>query len=568
MNNFFSGLFKYLLLLMLALTLQVSATSPNASGSVRLSGHVPHKAVANSSFLGSLEATTHVPVTFTLPLRNKAELEDLIQRLYNPADSMYGKYISTEEFTERFAPSQEDYDKVIAYAHSLGLTVKHKHPNRILLSVSGNAASIESAFNLRLEHFQLPNGRKFYAPNNEPQVPTSIASVIGGIVGLDNHAQWKPHNRVRPDIEKKVGDSAHASFSGPSGGLAPADIATAYDFQNIPADGTGQVIALFQLASFSQDDINTYCSYFGLPQAQITTVQVDGGSGQGPDSEVTLDIELSHALAPQSQIYIYEGQNSGQGVLDTYNKIATDNIAKQVSTSWGLAEDNTGDQILQGQNSIFQQMASQGQTIYAAAGDDGAYDHGKNDPTTLVVDAPACQPYVVGVGGTSLTVDSSGAYSSESVWNNDADHGNGGGGGGVSNVWPIPSWQANVPTVSSTSNRNVPDVSLDGDPYTGYSIYFNGQWTVIGGTSCAAPIWAAFTALVNQARTANQQPTLGFANPTFYAIGQSSAYSSAFHDITDGNNKYYNAGPGYDNATGWGSFDAANLFNNLVNSAQ
>ena len=184
-----------------------------------------------------------------------------------------------------------------------------------------------------------------------------------------------------------------------------------------------------------------------------------------------------------------------------------------------------------------------------------------------MVDDPASQPYVTSVGGTRLTVNAgSGAYASESVWNEGL--GNGAGGGGISGVWPIPAWQQNVPTVFSKTSRNVPDVALNADPATGYAIYYNGQWTVYGGTSCAAPLWAAFTACVNQQRVANQQPVLGFVNPLLYSIGAGASYMENFHDITSGNNLYYHAGMGYDNASGWGSFNGANLFSTLTGAMQ
>ena len=336
---------------------------------------------------------------------------------------------------------------------------------------------------------------------------------------------------------------------------------TAYNLTGVSANGSNQVIALFELGAYLASDITEYANYFGLPSPKLTNILVDGGSGSAIDAEVTLDIELAIALAPQSQIYVYEGPNSNQGVLDTYNRIATDNLAKQVSTSWGMSESLENAQYLQAESAIFLQMAAHGQTIYAAAGDSGAYD---DYPTlTLEVDDPASQPYVVGVGGTRLTVNStSGAYSNESVWNN--GQGNGAGGGGVSTAWPLPSWQTNISTVSSKTHRNVPDVALNADPNTGYSIYYNGQWTTYGGTSCAAPLWAAFTACINQERLATQKPALGFANPLLYTIGTGSSYSANFHDVTSGNNLHYAAGPGYDNASGWGSFNGANLFASLT----
>lgn len=555
---------------MLILTFQVVA-EPSATfipPSVRLPGHVLEKAVGKAVFIKSLDASAHVPLTFILPLRNKGKLEKLIQRIYDPSDQEYfGKYLTSEEFAERFAPTEEDYNKVIDYAEKLGMTVTGTHHNRTLLNVTSPAISIEKGFNLSLYQYRAPNGRKFHAPNNDPEVPVAIASIISGVVGLDNYAVWRPYNRKKKETNEFLNTNATSNKSptGPGGGFSPSDLVTAYELTGVPANGSGQIIALFELGGYQASDINKYTTYFSLPPAKLTNILVDGGSGPGINAEVTLDIELALALAPESQIYVYEGPNTNQGVLDTYNRIATDNLAKQVSTSWGLGENFVSSQYLQAENAIFSQMAAHGQTIYAAAGDSGAYDdYPENGSRTLVVDDPASQPYIVGVGGTMLTVNpGSGAYVSESVWNEGL--GNGAGGGGVSRVWPIPSWQTNVPNIYSKTFRNVPDVSLNGDPNTGYAIYHDGQWAIYGGTSCAAPLWAAFTALVNQERAGSQMQPLGFASPTLYNIGTGSSRSTNFHDITKGNNLYYPAGMGYDNATGLGSFNGANLFASLTN---
>lgn len=552
-----------LFLLMFAMPLGIAANdNANASESVvRLIGHVP-KAIEHAALLKSLNSMENVNVTFVLPLRNQDKLEALIQRFNDPNDSKYGKYLTPEEFTKKFAPSEEDYDKVMAYALSQGLTITQKHANRFLLNVSSTAEAIEKAFKLNLFVYKGLNGRKFYAPDDNPEVPLHIAEIIHGIVGLDNAAVWVPLYQMQKQENANL--EANAYPSGPGGGFAPNDLITAYNLSSVSANGTGQAIALFELAGYHVSDINVYTDYFGLPRGNLTNVIVDGGSSDNNNGEVVLDIELALALAPQSHIYVYEGPNTDQGVLDTYNRIATDNIAKQVSTSWGLGENWASQQFLQAENAIFMQMASQGQSMYAAAGDSGAYDDYPYN-NNLVVDDPASQPYVTGVGGTKLVVNSlNGAYVSESVWN---DGPGDAGGGGVSNVWSIPSWQQNIPNVYSTTKRNVPDVALNSDPNTGYSIYYNGSWQIFGGTSCAAPLWAAFNARVNQQLVSSQKPVLGFVNPVLYQLGKSGTYTADFHDVLVGNNLFYQAHTGYDNATGWGSFNGANLFAALTQSS-
>jgi len=230
------------------------------------------------------------------------------------------------------------------------------------------------------------------------------------------------------------------------------------------------------------------------------------------------------------------------------NRIASDNIAKQISISWGVSEFLSDGQEREGENSAFMMMAAQGQSVYVASGDNGSAQ----------VNDPASQPYVVAVGGTELFV--SGTYDGEIVWTT----ANGlSSAGGISRYWPLPNYQpANVSGGSggSATFRNVPDVSLCAGPF---AIYYRGGWAEPSGTSGAAPLWAAYTSLVNQARTTHGLGSLGFPNPTLYSLAQSSRYYSDFHDITVGNNGTYSAVPGYDNVTGWGSFNGGNLFNDL-----
>ncbi len=568
MHDYFSRFFKCTLVA-LAFSLQLSASQYRGVDHTpkRLANHIPTNAVTEATFLKKLDGSIHIPITFTLPLRNQKELEELLDHLYNPNHEDFGKYLTSEEFAERFSPTEEDYNTVIAYANGLGLKITGTHSNRLLLHVSGPTDTIEAAFDLQLHQYQKHDGRVFYAPDRDPEVPTYVTSLIDGIVGLDNHAIWRSFNRQKEITEKiLIADTTpNAHPSGPAGGYAPTDILLAYNLNEVSAKGTGQAIALFELGGYQVSDINTYTKQFGLPNAQLKNIVVDSGPSGGINPEVTLDIELALAIAPESQILVYEGPNSGQGVLHTYNRIATDNLAKQVSTSWGLGENLSSPQFLQAESAIFQQMAAHGQTIFAAAGDSGAFD---NFPTSqdLVVDDPASQPKVVGVGGTKLTVNpATGAYVAEQVWNNGL--GRGAGGGGVSTVWPLPNWQKNVRGLASTTHRNVPDVALNSDTNSGYSIFHGGKWVVFGGTSCAAPLWAAFVARVNQQLVANQKPVLGFPNNKFYKIGKGATYTNNFHDVATGDNLHYQAHKGYDNASGWGSFNGAELFNTLTGAA-
>jgi len=533
---------------------------------VRLPGHLSPNILLRSTLLGRKTGADVVPLALTLPLRDPAGLERLLQRQYTPGDPLFHHFITPGEFTSRFSPTAQTYAAVAAFARANGLSVTHTHASRLLLEVAGPASAVEAAFQIHLRNFESPEGRVFHAPNAEPAIPATLAGKIAGVIGLQDSLTWRSHAMRRQGLPQTIGSPIG---SGPLGGLVPADVKAAYSLSTTALTGRGQTLGLFELDGYSPTDVTTYETSYGLPLVPLQNILVDGATGvpsasDGP-SEVTLDIELMTALAPgATAISVYEAplDNTGVGELAGYTQIANDNTAKEVSSSWGEPENELPASLSQAESAVFQQMATQGQSFYAASADAGAYDDGEN----LSVDDPASQPYVTGVGGTSLNVVSpGGAYESESAWSDPTPNPprsllGSGGGGGISDVWMLPTYQNGVPALASPAQRNVPDVSLDSDPNTGYSIFYSGGFTVYGGTSCAAPLWAAFTALVNQQREANGEADLGFPNPTIYQIAQGPHYGSAFHDVRDhSTNLYYEALPGYDNATGWGSFNGAGL---------
>ena len=450
----------------------------------------------------------------------------------------------------------------------MGLTVGDASSNRLVLEVSGTAQQVETAFGVHLMNYRAPDNRVFRAPDAAPTVPAALASRIAGIIGLDTAVVRRPHYVKRSAISRV--QKPHVG-TGPADGYAPSDIKTAYNLDTTGLDGSGQTLGLYELDGYTASDITAYEKYFNLAAVPLQNVLlngVDGSAGSGA-GEVTLDIELMIALAPGvTKIIVYEAPNSDAGSIICFNRMATDNLAKAISVSWGSPEATSNTPTLDTENKILKQMAVQGQSIFAAAGDDGAYD----DKVNLGVDNPASQPYMTGVGGTSLP-DMPGM---ETSWGTPpmvtgvAGDPNGGGGGGISGYWPLPTWQKNAyPTAAgsgaSTTMRNVPDVSLNADPMTGYSVYFNGRWGSVGGTSAAAPLWAAFTALVNQAQVRLGFQTAGFLNPQIYAIGKGPSYGGDFNDIKDmSTNLFYKAVAGCDLATGWGSFKGVNLLADLA----
>jgi subtilase family serine protease len=299
---------------------------------------------------------------------------------------------------------------------------------------------------------------------------------------------------------------------------------------------------------------------------------VDGGASCGGGSscgiEDVLDIEDVIGLVPRANVLVYEGPNSDQGAYDTYAKIVSQDAAKVISTSWGICEAAAQTASVgtpAAENVLYQEAAVQGQSIFAAAGDSGAADCGGTIKTPTV-DDPASQPYVTGVGGTSLSL---GPPQTETVWNDGS--GGGASGGGVSSLWSEPSYQSGfaVPQTrvacggGSFSCREVPDVSADADQNTGYAVFWSGRWTAVGGTSAAAPTWASLLALTEESSSCGGAP-LGFLNPLLYRADAASP-AADFYDVTSGNNTYgkvttgWSAGTGYDMPSGLGTPHGANL---------
>jgi hypothetical protein len=526
-------------------------------------GHVP-AAVARLAPVGRLPASQRLNLAIGLPLRNQAELDRLLQQLYDPASPNYRRYFTPEQFTERFGPTEKDYQALMDFAKANGLTVTATHPNRVVLDVSGAITDLEKTFHLTLRVYPHPTeARTFYAPDVEPSV--DFALPILHISGLDNYALPHPNLVHRP--ASKSANAIPNAGSGPNGPSGTptywgSDFRTAY-VPGTSLTGAGQSIGLLEFDGFYANDITTYESQTGLPNVPLTVVPVSGGistPGSGVD-EVSLDIEVAISMAPGlSQVYVYEAPNETSQWDSLLSRMANDNLAKQLSCSWGGGSHNaTAEQ-------IFKQMGSQGQSFFNATGDSDAF--------TGSIPFPSDSTNITEVGGTTLTTGSGAAYSSETVWNWGLHDGSYvGSSGGISTYYAIPSYQEGLSmsaNLGSTTMRNVPDVALTADNV--YIVYGDGSAGIVGGTSCAAPLWAAFTALVNQQAVAAGQAAVGFLNPALYTIGKSASYTSAFHDITTGNNfsssspAKFSAVTGYDLCTGWGTPNGANLINALAGS--
>ncbi len=522
--------------------------------------HVPELVRSgNAAPVAVLDDTRHLQLALSLPLRNEAALDALLQQIYDPQSPNFHHYLSSLEFTSRFSPSQAEYDAVVQWAQLKGLQVTATTPNRHVIDVDGTVLNIARAFNVGLNIYRDATGRQFHAPDREPtsDSPTPLLAVSG----LDNALPPHPHFSQGNSAMQSSGSAqstnpvANIVGSGPGNTYLPSDMRKAY-YGSGPLTGAGQTVAIFSFDGYIANDLNVYYASTGMAASvPVHNVLVAGYNGAcfgfnadgsaNPntcnDGEQILDIVNVIGMAPGlTQVLFYEG-NSAQNVL---NQMATDNIAQVISSSWG------GGDFSVASTPIFKQFQAQGQSYLNASGDSGEFNISTWFP-------PSTDAEITQVGGTDLTTTGAGGpWASEVGWSRS--------GGGPYTGTAIPSYQQlpgviNASNKGSTTLRNSPDVAAEAN-YDNTTV-INGRFVGgYGGTSFAAPRWAGLIALANEQAIANGNTTLGFLNPLLYNIGLGSSYAADFHDITSGNNRPtsgsgagYNAVAGYDLVTGWGS---------------
>ena len=491
--------------------------------------------------LGRLPATQSLGLDIVLPLSDRTGLESFLEELYDPYSALYRQFLTVEEFTARFGPSQEQYDAVLRFAEANNLTVVGGSRDAMDVQVKGTVAAIDAAFHIVLGVYQHPTeNRAFYAPNREPSV--DLPFQLWHISGLDNFSIPRPallHNDNAMPLAI-TGSCPGQSFCG-------SDMRAAY-YGGKTLTGAKQNVGLLEYAGFDIDDVNTYYQNAGQTRtAAVTGISTDGTSidcvyPSCDDTEQTLDITQALGMAPGlTTVYMYVGSTDTAllGSMSTHKPLPA-----QLSASWiwSPSDPSTDDP-------YFMKMAAQGQNYFQASGDDGKFN--SSYPTW-----PCDSAYVTSVGGTDLeTTGPGGAWKSETAWID------GGGGFWAADNIPLPNWQkAMVQHCSQCSQtyRNAPDVSANSN-FTFYVCADQRGCTAneYGGTSFAAPMWAGYLALLNQKAAAVGHKLLGFINPTVYGLGLSAGYDNFFNDVTSGSNGYP-AGPGYDLATGWGSPKAGN----------
>jgi pseudomonalisin len=504
-------------------------------------------------------------------------LEQLLDAQHNPESPYFHQWLTPEQYGERFGVSESDAAQVTAWLQAHGMEVAEVTPGLGSVVFSGSAEQVESAFHTQIHTYKIGN-EVHHANANDPEIPAAFAGVVGGVVSLHDFRSAPMNNGARIPIPDFT--------SGGTYYLAPADFATIYDLTPLyqqSINGSGQSVAIVARSNINIADVRQFRTSFGLPanDPQIIVNGADPGIlGSGEETEADLDVEWSGAVARNAAIkfVVSKSTNSSDGVYLSAQYIVGHNLAPVMSMSFSLCEAALGSSGNSFINSLWQQAAAQGITVFVSSGDSGAAgcDSASASRATQgrAVNGLCSTPYSVCVGGTEFndtsnpslywsrtnasgTQSSAVSYIPEVAWNESSAGGLWATGGGMSAIYAKPSWQTGS-GVPADGKRDVPDVSLTSAGHDGYLIYQNGGLYVVGGTSPAAPSFAGAMALVVQNSAARQ----GNANTAFYSLAtrQRAGGASVFHDITSGNNSVpgqtgFAATTGYDQATGLGSID-------------
>ena len=539
-----SGLAVGLLVLALAApACSQPATSPSAGPPAVLNGkpNPPRPSLADairvSHDLGPAGTNTQVNLNFTLKTRQAARLDALVAS---------GRTVSPDEYAAVFGPDPTQVTAAIAQLRQFGFEPSWEAGSQ-LIAVDGPAPNAAALLGVQIDNYRAPDGSTFYAALATPRLSGPLAAVVAEVAGLDSYRRLRAH-AVNP------------------GGLTGPDLMTFYNISALRKknlDGTGQTIVFPEIEQLPQgniNDLNKFATEFGLPPfSQVLTVKQDvkWGKPETPVGETVLDLEIAHEIAPNAKLVVYLAAPTFAFHNRAFSQLVTDHLGSIISESLGICETDTTPALRDQLQSMEVQAQAQGMSHFVATGDSGAYECGQSEYPAASF--PSTLPNVTAVGGTTVFESRQGTYFQEYAWGSPIDES--GTGGGRSQVYSLPSYQQSVQDANGHGYRQLPDVSADADPITGYHIVLGGRDTQAGGTSASTPLWASVIALINQDLKAKGMREVGFANPALYWMGENNAKFSTppFHDITAGNNLAYDAGPGWDFATGWGSMDAAGL---------
>ena len=493
------------------------------------------QAINKATDLGPAGPSTIVHLSFGLKVRNPDLLGSLLAS---------GQTISPAAYAADFAPDPALVGRAVTTLNAAGLSAGWRAPSS-LIAADGPAPVAASLLNVEINSYRLPDGTLFYAARDQPRLPAVLTPVISNVSGLDDYRRAHGY-AVRP------------------GGLIPTDVLSFYNIQALRdagLDGAGQTIMLPEIDDLpNMSDLDKFASKFGLPPfASVLTVKRDPswGTPEKPQGETALDLEIIHSVAPMAKLVVYlSAPDFGHGER-AFDQMVTDHLGSVISESLGSCEPDTPSGARNVYASIQDRAVVLGISHFVASGDNGAYTCGLDQEAAGSF--PSTLPTVTAVGGTSVFESASGVYYKEYAWGSPLDQS--GSGGGASQFYAIPSYQKNEAKSAGKGQRQVPDVSADADPSTGFHIIFGGHDGQAGGTSAATPLWAATVALINQDLKKKGLREVGFANPALYWMGENAARLSPqpFHDVSAGNNLGFDAATGWDFATGWGSMDAAAL---------
>ncbi len=492
-------------------------------------------AIRRSADLGPAGDSTTVFLSFGLKTRNQDQLDALLAS---------GMTLSPVEYAASFGPDPALVRRAMTALDAAGLHAAWQPPSN-LIAADGPAPAAATLLGVGIESYRLPDGTSFYATLDQPRLPPALAAVTADVSGLDNYRRETGY-AVRP------------------GGMIPVDVLSYYNIKPLRdagLDGTGQTIMLPEIDDLPNlTDLDKFASKFGLPAFEsLLTVKRDPnwGSPEKAQGETALDLEIVHSIAPNAKLAVYLSAPDFGHSDRAFDQMVTDHLGSIISESLGSCEPDTPSGARNNYTAIQDRAVALGITHFVASGDNGAYTCGLDqDPAGSF---PSTLPTVTSVGGTTVFESQQGVYFKEYAWGSPLDES--GSGGGASQFYATPDYQKNEAQPGAHGMRQVPDVAANADPSTGFHIIFGGQDVQVGGTSAATPLWAGIVALINQDLKQKGMREVGFANPALYWMGENSSKLSPkpFHDVTAGNNLFYDAGTGWDFATGWGSMDAAGL---------
>jgi subtilase family serine protease len=528
----------------------------------------PHGTVtlplAGSSDLGPVSPGTPLSLILVLHDPTTAQQTADLAALYSPRSPRFGHYLSPQTVAARYGPSPSTVAGVRSALQRLGLSARWTRGYDWMV-VSGEARRMESAFGVHTRWYRSPRGTRYYASDRGPSVPSALRPYIAEVGPLSNYFEPIPQAAI------------------PDGGLSPVDLLGVYDMaplRNLGLDGTGQTVAFLEFDGYTQRSLDTFTAKYNLPAIHP---QNKNPVPKAFLSETEMDLEVVHEIAPGAKLVVYyldwsamqkmSAADALTAVLDLQTRMVNENPRAVISQSWGMCENPLGKAQALAYKNLYDHADALGETVFTITHDDAAYNclagaprGTAPSPEYLGIPLPGDAPGVTAVGGTRVSMSTNGGWYNETVWVNPAE--TIGTGGGVSVFYPRPAWQQGPGVQDLQRNprnmRSVPDVSADGDPVSGAAICITDQhgastWSLGGGTSQSAPIWAGIGALINQYLKQKDLPTAGFMNPAFYQIAAHPYPYRAFHDITLGNNLYYPATPDYDMASGLGTPDVWNL---------